>query len=190
MNLPEGFEYLPGFLPADEADRLFERLLEEVDWRQQRVLLFGRRLPQPRLTAWCSDPGVCYRYSGLELQPGPWLRPLQGLRHQLGTRTGAAFNSVLLNLYRDGRDSMGWHADDEPELGEAPVIASVSLGAVRRLRVRPRGGGPSRAVDLAPGSLLLMRGRSQADWQHAVPRTARQVGPRINLTFREIQVAG
>ena len=190
MNLPEGFEYLPGFLPPARAERLFSRLLAEVDWHQRQILLFGRRRPQPRLTAWCSDPGVSYRYSGLELQPEPWLRPLQALRRQLSSTAGARFNSVLLNLYRDGRDSMGWHADDERELGEEPVIASVSLGAVRRLRLRSRGGGPSRSVDLASGSLLLMRGRSQAEWQHAVPRTARTVGPRINLTFREIVSTG
>ncbi len=182
--LPDGFEYVPGWLTAQ--DDWFERLWAGLDWQEREIVLFGRPVLQPRLVDWYADPGVFYRYSGITLGPRAWPAPLDELRSRLDRDFGTAFNSVLCNAYRDGRDSMGWHADDEPELGESPVIASVNLGATRRFRIRPRGGGDSVAVDLEGGSLLLMAGRSQADWQHAVPKTRRVVGPRINLTFREV----
>lgn len=153
-------------------------------------MLFGQRMRQPRLVGWCADAGVEYRYSGLRLRPAPWLPALDALRHRLNAKLDCRFNSVLLNAYRDGADSMGWHADNEPELGLEPVIASLSLGAPRRFRLRPVNGGAALGFDLASGSLLLMRGRSQADWRHAVPKTRRQVGLRINLTFREILALG
>lgn len=141
---------------------------------------------QPRLSAWYADPGVCYRYSGIRLEDRPWHPRLAELRERLEAELGVSFNSVLCNAYRDGQDAMGWHADDEPELGTRPVIASLSLGHARTLRLRPRTGGPSTGHFLESGSLLLMEGRSQADWQHAVPRTRRASGLRINLTFRRI----
>jgi alkylated DNA repair dioxygenase AlkB len=182
----EPFDYRPGFIAAAEALRLCDRLWAELDWRHYRIRMFGREVPQPRLTAWCSDPGIAYTYSGIRLDPEAWHPALEHLRGRLGNETRHAFNSVLVNAYRDGGDAMGWHADDEPELGDEPVIASLSLGAERKLLVRPRGGGPSRAIQLENGSLLLMQGDSQSRWLHSVPRTRRVAGLRINLTFRRI----
>lgn len=186
---PAGFEYLPEWLEDGDASQLFHRLWDEIPWRQQPIRLFGREVMQPRLVAWCADPGVSYRYSGLRLDAEPWHAALLPVRERLCKALGTAFNSVLLNAYRDGRDSMGWHADNEPELGSRPVIASVSLGAVRRMLVRPADGGASRGLDLEHGSLLVMRGDSQEAWRHAVPKVKRPVAARINLTFREIRVA-
>ncbi|GAB2859003.1 alpha-ketoglutarate-dependent dioxygenase AlkB family protein [Hymenobacter ruber] len=176
----------PTFLPAAEAEALLAQLTAKVAWEQRSIRLFGQDIPQPRLTAWYGDAEARYTYSGLAWEPRPWLPILQALRQRLETAAGAHFNSVLLNLYRDGRDSMGWHADDEPELGPTPVIASLSLGATRRFRLRPRAGlgHAPFGLDLPSGSLLLMRGPTQQHWQHALPKTARPIGPRLNLTFR------
>lgn len=191
MRWLTGIDYQPGFLSPTEARGLLESLASGLDWRQRDVVLFGKRVPQPRLTAWCSDPGVRYTYSGLRLEPCAWHPALAGLRERLAKELDYPFNSVLANAYRDGQDSMGWHADDEPELGPEPLIASVSLGASRRFRVRPHPGRVSdlqpRGLDLAPGSLLVMRGQSQALWQHCVPKTKKAVGLRINLTFRRVR---
>lgn len=187
---PAGFVYRRDFIAPREADRLLERLWSTLPWRQQNIFLFGRQVPQPRLTAWIGDPQTSYRYSGLSLEPAPWTTDLDGLRTRLSRALGQPFNSVLANAYRDGRDSMGWHADDEPELGMEPVIASVSLGATRRFRlrhvVRGRASGETTGFDLRHGSLLVMSGTSQADYRHAVPKTARPTGLRINLTFRYV----
>ena len=175
------------FLPAAEAGALLAQLTADVAWEQRSIRIFGQEIPQPRLTAWYGDAEARYTYSGLAWEPRPWLPALHALRQRLEAATGACFNSVLLNLYRNGRDSMGWHADDEPELGPAPAIASLSLGATRRFRLRPCRTGPAHApfgLDLPGGSLLLMRGPTQRHWQHALPKTARPVGPRLNLTFR------
>jgi len=181
-----GFCYQPGWLPEDEADRVLSTLRMELDWRQLPVKMFGREIPQPRLTAWCADTGVRYAYSGLRFGARRWHPELKRLRRALELRTGGVFNSVLANAYRNGRDSMGWHADDEPELGQEPLIASLSLGSARRFLIRPTGGGRSRHLDLEHGSLLLMQGQSQHEWQHAIPKTSRTVGWRINLTFRRV----
>lgn len=183
---PRGFEYRAGFLSHEEASALLDTLWRDVPWRSQTIRLFGREVMQPRLIAWYADEGVRYSYSGLQLQEQPWHAALAGLRDRLEHTLGERFNSVLLNAYRNGRDSMGWHADDEPELGVEPVIASISLGATRRMRVRARGGGASVGFDLQHGSLMLMRGPSQAQFQHSVPKTARPVGLRLNLTFRRV----
>jgi alkylated DNA repair dioxygenase AlkB len=149
--------------------------------------MFGRWVDSPRLSCWIGDPDARYRYSGQTFEPHPWPQVLLPLRVRLRKELGIDFNSVLANLYRDGRDAMGWHSDDEPELGAEPVIASVSLGAARRFVLRRRDDHTVRnAFLLEPGSLLVMRGSSQRDWQHALPRTAKPVGPRINLTFRHV----
>ncbi len=176
----------PAFLPAAEAETLLAQLRAEVAWEQRSIRLFGQEVPQPRLTAWYGDPAARYTYSGLHWEPTPWTATLRHLRQRVEAATGTRFNSVLLNLYRNGRDSMGWHADDEPELGPTPAIASLSLGATRRFRLRPRPGTPAQpfGLDLPTGSLLLMRGPTQQHWQHALPKTARPIGPRLNLTFR------
>lgn len=176
----------PVFLPPAEADDLLAQLSAGIAWEQRAIRIFGQEIPQPRLTAWYGDPAARYSYSGLVWEPRPWTPLLLNLRQRVETATQARYNSVLLNHYRDGRDSMGWHADDEPELGPAPAIASLSLGATRRFRLRPRAGlaHAPLGLDLPNGSLLLMRGPTQQRWQHALPKTARPIGPRLNLTFR------
>ena len=184
MNLPPGFHYQAAYL--SEADIWFTKLMDGLQWREQAITLFGRRVMQPRLIDWYADSGVHYRYSGITLGPSPWPALLQTLRRRLEEDLGQRFNSVLCNQYRDGRDSMGWHADNEPELGSQPVIASLSFGARRRFRIRPSAGGSSVGMDLDSGSLLLMDGWSQRDYQHAVTKTQRPVGSRINLTFRNV----
>ena len=180
-----------GFLPLSAADKLLTELTDAVPWQHQPIRLFGREVLQPRLTAWYGDAGATYRYSGLTLAPLPWTATLQQLRHQVEAATGSRFNSVLLNLYRTGQDSMGYHADDEPELGPEPVIASLTLGATRTFRLKPR---PTLqpvptalSLALTSGSLLVMRGATQQNWLHALPKTARPVGPRLNLTFRLVR---
>lgn len=178
------------FLPPSQAQTLLTELTATLAWEQQPIKLFGRQVLQPRLTAWYGDAGATYRYSGLHLEPQPWTPALHRLRAQVEAAAGTRFNSVLLNLYRTGQDSMGWHADDEPELGPEPVIASVTLGATRSFRLRPRDPHltPHAPVTLplTAGSLLLMQGPTQHQWLHALPKTARPVAPRLNLTFRQI----
>lgn len=179
------------WLGPEDAARLFAELRETTAWRQESIRVFGRVHAVPRLQAWYGDEGVTYAYSGLHLEPLPWTAPLAELRARLHeTLPEASFDSALVNLYRDGRDSNGWHADDEPELGPRPTIASLSLGAVRRFRMKPRrGDAPPLSLDLAAGSLLVMAGTTQRDWLHAVPKTARPVGERINVTFRRTGAA-
>ena len=176
------------FLTPEAATTLLTELTATIPWRQEPIKLFGKEVLQPRLTAWHGDPAAHYSYSGLALAPEPWTPALQQLRHQVETVAQTHFNSVLLNLYRTGQDSMGWHADNEPELGPEPVIASISLGATRRFRLRPRDpqlvGHEPVSLDLPSGSLLLMRGTTQQYWLHAVPKTACPTEPRLNLTFR------
>lgn len=185
-RLPSGFDLYPAWLL--DAATWRDSLWASLDWAAREIIMFGRPVVQPRLVDWYADEGVHYRYSGVTLGPKPWPESLDRIRQRLDDELGTAFNSVLCNAYRDGNDSMGWHADDEPELGRQPVIASLSLGQSRRFRIRPRAGGASVGIDLQPGSLLVMHGNSQSDYQHALPKTRRQVGLRINLTFREIKV--
>jgi alkylated DNA repair dioxygenase AlkB len=178
---------LPDAFAAPEAWELFRELREGIDWRQEEVLVCGRRHAVPRLVAWHGDPGARYTYSGTPHEPLPWTPALERIRHRVQAIAVCEFNAALLNLYRGGRDGMGWHADDEPELGPEPVIASVSLGAVRRFCLRHRRRRGLRAdLALPHGSLLLMSGATQRNWVHAVPKTAVPVGERINLTFRRI----
>lgn len=185
--------YDPHFLEPGAAAHLLAELTATIPWKHELIRLFGKEVLQPRLTAWHGDPTAQYKYSGLTLVPQPWTPALLQLRQLVENASGTGFNSVLLNLYRSGQDSMGWHADNEPELGPNPVIASVSLGATRRFRLRPRD--PQHtphapvALELATGSLLVMRGPTQQHWLHAVPKTARPTRPRLNLTFRYVQPA-
>lgn len=179
------------YLPAARADALLSTLLTEVPWRADSVRLFGRSHPIPRRHQWYGDSAASYRWSGLTMTPLPWMPELAALRQALEQDLGCHFNSVLANLYRDGNDSMGWHADNEPELGDAPRIASLSLGAQRDLQLRPAG--TTRVAHTLPlphGSLLLMGGDMQHNWQHALPRRLRVRQPRINLTFRLIHRRG
>ena len=171
---------------ASRADVLFDALHREIPWGQHRLHIFGREVASPRLSCWVGDKGTAYKYSGTLFEPHAWTPALASLREELADRFDLPFNSVLANLYRDGSDSMGWHSDAEPELGKEPVIASLSFGAVRRFRFRSRE--TKRVVlgiDLASGSLLVMRGATQRLYHHDLPKTAR-AGARINLTFRTI----
>jgi len=188
IDLPDGALRLwPEAFAAIEAGELFDGLRHGIDWQQEEVVIFGARRPVPRLVAWHGDASAHYTYSGTPHVPRPWTPQLQRIREHVERLSGAGFNAVLLNLYRDGRDGMGWHADDEPELGPAPVIASVSFGATRRFCLRHRRRKELKLdLSLGHGSLLLMAGSTQRHWVHAVPKTTRLVGERINLTFRRV----
>jgi alkylated DNA repair dioxygenase AlkB len=188
FDLPDAdVRYAPQWLARDAADALFIALRDGVAWGRHRIRLFGRDIDAPRLSFWIGDADATYTYSRTRYLPHPWPEALHGIREGLRTECGVDFNGVLANLYRDGNDGMGWHADDEPELGARPLIASVSLGAVRRFALRHRDDAAGRLdIELAHGSLLLMGGATQAHYRHALPKTARAVGPRINLTFRRL----
>ena len=180
-------------LPLPHPDQqLLQRLVAEISWRSEEVVMWGRRVSQPRLTAWYGDAGAAYAYSGLQLDPLPWTPLLLDIKDRVEAAAGTAFNSVLLNYYRDDRDSIGFHSDDEPELGERPVIASLSLGEERTFVLKHK---TSRRTDpvrlrLGSGSLLLMRRDTQRCWRHGIPKESRPCGPRINLTFRSILYTG
>lgn len=187
IELRDALLYFEADFIADHM-ALFERLAASLQWTQDRIVVYGREIAIPRLNAWYGDPGTDYAYSGLQLQPRPWSLDLAELRERLSTHLQHRFNSVLANFYRDGADSVGRHADDEPELGPLPLIATVSLGATRRFVLYPKKKGvaePWRA-DLPGGSLLVMAGRCQPSWQHEVPKTSRPVSGRISLTFRQV----
>lgn len=169
-------------------ESLLRALIEDTPWRAEEIVVFGKRQPQPRLTAWYGDPGSRYRYSGLDLEPLPWTKTLASLRGAIESACDARFNSVLLNYYRDGRDAMGLHSDDEAELGPAPVIASLSLGETRTftLKHRFRKDVATVKLPLESGSLLVMKGATQRNWKHGVGRERAHCGARVNLTFRRI----
>jgi alkylated DNA repair dioxygenase AlkB len=178
----------PQFFSPAESDALFTELHRVTPWGQGHITLYGQRHAEPRLTAWYGDAGKRYSYSGLTLEPLPWTPLLLGIKARVNVAAQTEFNSVLLNLYRNGRDSNGWHQDNESELGHNPIIASISLGAVRRfqLRHKTRKDVPKLELDLPHGSLLVMAGPTQHHWQHQIPKTAKPVAERINLTFRVI----
>ncbi|MGI9289263.1 MAG: alpha-ketoglutarate-dependent dioxygenase AlkB family protein [Pseudomonadales bacterium] len=174
-------------LLIDRSDEWFDVLREQIAWQQHQLTLFGKTLNAPRLSAWYGDPDAHYSYSAIKLLPQAWITPLRDIKQIVEVISGAKFNSVLANLYRSGSDSMGWHADDEAELGAEPVIASVSLGAQRRMRWRHKQREfASQSTDLPNGSLLLMRGHTQHEWQHCLPKVASASAERINLTYRLI----
>jgi alkylated DNA repair dioxygenase AlkB len=177
----------PAAFDAATADELFAELERTIDWQHETLQLFGTPRKVPRLVAWHGDPGTFYTYSGVTHVPSPWTPALESVRARVSELSGAAFNSVLLNRYRSGLDAMGWHSDDEPELGADPVIASVSLGATRRFRLRHRERRDrTLSFDLPHGSLLVMSGALQTHWMHSLPRTTQPVGERINLTLRRV----
>lgn len=183
--LQRAFDF--GAPPAD----VLARLQAETPWRSETVTLWGKTHVQPRLLAWHGDEGASYVYSGTRHDPLPWTPLLAELRERVQQATGLPFNSVLLNLYRDQRDSMGMHSDDEPELGPEPAIASLSLGEVRSLQFRHKSDKTvkSWSLPLPHGSLLLMKGRTQHCWLHGLSKLARPCGPRVNLTFRYLVTA-
>ncbi|NND68727.1 MAG: alpha-ketoglutarate-dependent dioxygenase AlkB [Halioglobus sp.] len=173
---------------AEEAPDLLQRLVAETPWKTEHITVWGKTHPQPRLVAWYGDADAVYTYSGMRMEPAPWTPLLFALKKRVEQQCDAQFNSVLLNYYRGERDSMGLHADDEPELGPQPVIASLSLGEERRFYFRHKRdkGRQGLSLRLPSGSLLLMRGATQANWKHGIPKESRPCSPRVNLTFRRI----
>jgi alkylated DNA repair dioxygenase AlkB len=171
-----------------QPDVILRELIEQTPWRTETITLWGQQHQQPRLTAWFGDPGATYTYSGLSLAPLPWTDLLSDIRTRIETLTEGSFNSVLLNYYRDQRDSMGMHSDDEAELGRNPTIASVSLGEQRTLVLKHKFRKELKPVHLPldSGSLLLMKGATQHHWKHGINKESRPCGPRVNLTFRRI----
>ena len=185
---PDLLSYSPEVFPATESKALFEKLTENITWRQESIIIFGRKVLTPRLTAWYGDAGAVYKYSGVSFDPLPWTEELLIIRSKAEALAGTTFNSVLLNLYRNGSDSMGWHSDDEPELGRDPIIASVNLGEARRFDLRLKTDHQQKLqLLLEDGSVLVMKGDLQHYWQHQVAKSAKVKGPRINLTFRTIK---
>jgi alkylated DNA repair dioxygenase AlkB len=189
LHLPNAeLELLAPWLDPLTADLWFRQLLEQTPWQQPRVQLYGRQFPVPRLLAWYGDAEASYRYSGLTHQPLPWTPLLAQIRARVAETVGQALNGVLLNYYRDGQDSMGWHSDDEAELGSNPLIASLSLGGTRRFDLRRKGQSRiEHSLLLEHASLLVMRGPTQHYWQHQVAKTRGDCAPRLNLTFRLIR---
>ena len=176
------------FYAPEFCQRAMQSLSADTAWRHEQIVLFGKRMWQPRLVAAHGDAGVAYRYSGLTLPTHDWTPVLSEIKQAVELAAGRTFNSVLLNFYRDQHDSMGWHSDDESELGPDPVIASISFGATRKFKLKhkTRRELPTLTLDLTDGSLLLMEGRTQTFWKHAVEKTRIVTGPRINLTFRQL----
>ncbi|WP_046002973.1 alpha-ketoglutarate-dependent dioxygenase AlkB family protein [Pseudoalteromonas rubra] len=184
--LPPGFEYLPACLSFEKSLALYAHLASTLVWQQPDITLFGRTTPIPRLQCFVADKSVSYGYSGTQLENTPWPPVLSAMRTRLMRQFGQDFNALLVNWYRDGQDSMGWHSDDEAELGACPTIFSLSLGATRHFKIRHKQSQEILTLPLPTGSGLLMTGRSQQDYQHALPKQARVTQGRINLTFRTV----
>jgi alkylated DNA repair dioxygenase AlkB len=186
--LPACFSYRPGWVT--DADQALAELSAAIAWEQNDITIAGRTIPIPRLTCWMGDAALraaqysAYVYSGVRNELVPMPPQLELIKKRLEDETGAAYNSCLANLYRDGRDSLSYHSDDEPELGPRPTIASVSLGDRRRFQLKHVASGQRWTLDLGAGDLLIMTDESQSDYRHAVPKTTRPIGPRLNLTFR------
>ena len=179
----------PDFLDSDLGSMLFRELFESKHWKQPSVFMYGRRVLTPRLTWWMGDPGALYSYSGIHNEPTRWAGSVRELGFRLQDLLGHGFNSVLLNLYRNGNDYMSWHSDNEPELGGMPVIASISLGATRLFKFRRKSRDANEkpiTIPLTHGTLLVMQGLTQQDWEHSIPKEARVTRARINLTYRLI----
>jgi alkylated DNA repair dioxygenase AlkB len=190
FDLPDADVRITQFCDAAKAARWFARLHAEIAWERHHLRIFGREVASPRLSCWVGDVDAVYRYSGTRFVPRAWTPALAELREWLSAHANERCNSVLCNLYRDGRDSMGWHSDDETELGPEPAILSFSFGGVRRFRLRHRKRPELRLeLELPSGSLLRMAGKTQQFYRHDLPKTARPVAARINLTFRWIGAA-
>lgn len=188
LNLKDAdISYHSNFMQASEAKALYENLTTKIHWRQERITVYGKQHLVPRLSCWMADSGLNYQYSNMTMQPTPWLEDVLLIKTRLTKQTGLDFNSVLINYYRDGNDSNGWHADNEIELGHNPIIASISLGATRDFHLRHNQDKQLKhTIALEHGSLLIMRGSTQTYWQHQIPKR-KKAEPRINLTFRSIK---
>lgn len=179
--------YYPAFYDKAESDRIFKTLLETIEWKQDKIMMYGKELPLPRLSAWYGDNNKPYTYSGITLNPLPWTDELLKIKEKIEAEAKVKFSSVLLNRYRDGQDYVGWHTDAEKELGKNPVIGSVNFGATRKFQLRRIDDHKEKfEVELKHGTFLVMQGSTQHFWQHQVPKTATKIGERLNLTFRVI----
>jgi alkylated DNA repair dioxygenase AlkB len=189
FNLPNAeIEYYPNFFDANQSKLLFKKLLNEIPWQQDDITVFGKTHPQPRLTALFGNEGKQYSYSNIIMQPHSWNPLLMFIKSEIEATCNENFTTVLLNLYRNGKDSNGWHADNEKELGRNPVIASVSFGAERMFHLQHNTmSDVKQKIILQNGSLLLMKGQTQHFWKHQIPKTAKEIEPRINLTFSIIK---
>jgi alkylated DNA repair dioxygenase AlkB len=188
LDLPNAeILYYPHFFTIEEADGIYQELLEKTPWQQDTIKLFGKTHLQPRLTALYGNENKPYSYSNIKMEPHPWNPLLREINLKLASEINNTFTSVLLNLYRDGKDSNGWHADNEKELGKNPVIASLSFGAERTFHLQHNTEKTLKhKIILEHGSLLVMKGTTQHYWKHQIPKTAKEIGNRINLTFRNI----
>ena len=188
INLPDAeLIYFSHFFDTVKSQSLMQALIDRIDWKHEKIKLYGREVWQPRLTAYYGDQGKPYAYSHISLDPNPWTEELRFIKEKIESVSGHQFTSVLLNYYRDGQDSMGWHSDDEKELGLNPVIGSVSFGTPRKFMLKHKKDKTLKSsVMLENGSLLLMQGTTQHHWYHQIPKTKKPLGARINLTFRKI----
>ncbi|ESS70990.1 2OG-Fe(II) oxygenase [Methyloglobulus morosus KoM1] len=191
FNLADGVELIliREFYGHVESDQLFAKLLSDLQWQEEDIFIFGKWVKVPRLMCWYGDREAYYEYSGVNHQPRPWTSELHAIKEKVEQQCHCAFNSVLANLYRDGKDSMGCHADDERELGVNPTIASLSLGEGRLFKMHHKKSKQSLNITLQHGDLLVMGGMCQRYWVHSVPKTKAHKTQRINLTFRKIQIS-
>jgi alkylated DNA repair dioxygenase AlkB len=188
LDMPDAdLKYYPNFIAASEAAILMQALHQSLEWRQEKITLYGKTFDVPRLQAWYGDKSARYQYSNLSLRPLPWNSVLLAIKQKCENASNSHFNSVLANLYRHGQDGMGRHADNEPELGQQPVIASLSFGEERNLDFYHNTTKNKVRLPLHNGSLLVMSGDTQKYWQHSVAKTKKKLAQRINLTFRYIQ---
>jgi alkylated DNA repair dioxygenase AlkB len=189
LELPDAeIIYFPAFFKKQEADAIFNELIQNTPWQQDEITVYGKKHLQPRLTALYGNERKPYSYSNITMQPHPWTSLLQKIKSRIETISETNFTTVLLNYYRNGSDGNGWHADNEKELGTNPVIASLSLGAERTFQLKHNSdSAQKKSIILEHGSLLLMQGTTQYFWKHQIPKTSKLIGPRINLTFRKIE---
>lgn len=187
--LPKDGEVLffPNYFNKADSDRLFKSLTDKILWQQDQIKFFGKMIDLPRLTAWYGENDLPYTYSGIPMKPHSWTPDLLEIKNKIEKEAKVNFSSVLLNLYRDGKDSVAWHCDDEKELGINPVIGSVSFGATRTFKFRHLQDKIVEKVELTHGSFVLMQGETQHKWEHEIPKTSKTLTPRINLTFRVIK---
>lgn len=189
LDLPDAeIIYYPNFMDTMEADAIFFDLKNTIPWQQDEIRVFGKIHQQPRLTALYGNKDKTYSYSNIKMSPNPWIPILEKIKLEIEKVCPTEFTTVLLNYYRDGKDSNGWHADDEKELGINPIIASMSFGVTRNFQLKHNSNtGIKKNILLEHGSLLIMKGTTQHYWKHQIPKTAKLIGPRINLTFRIIK---
>ena len=178
--------HFPSVFNTLEADYLLEQLLENVIWQQEKIKIYGQIHKLPRLTAWYGDESKRYTYSGITVYSLNWINPLSEIKSRIEEVSGDLFNSVLINRYRDGSDSISWHADDEHELGPCPLIGSLSFGEARSFQMKHKFRDEKFKITLEHGSYLLMKGNTQQNWLHRIPKSKRPLGERISLTFRQI----